>query len=148
MFAPLLSRARQRALPVFDASLGFTRRLNLLGPLSNPAGAPRQIVGVWRHEFAGKRWRACWRRSARNTRGVFTGKYGLGRDNTCRKDSTSRKRATVKLRLSRSRPEDFGFDVGRLSIILRGGDTEANAAIVAAVLAGERQGRGACAGDQ
>jgi anthranilate phosphoribosyltransferase len=35
-------------------------------------------------------------------------------------------------------PEDFGFEVRALEH-LRGGDTEANAAIVRAVLAGERQ---------
>ena len=34
--------------------LGIHTTFNLLGPLSNPAGAPRQIIGVWKSDLVEK----------------------------------------------------------------------------------------------
>jgi len=46
MFAPKFHPALLRVGDI-RRSLGVRTSLNLLGPLSNPAGAPRQIIGVW-----------------------------------------------------------------------------------------------------
>ena len=46
MFAPLYHGATARVAGV-RRELGVHTTFNLLGPLTNPAGAPRQIVGVW-----------------------------------------------------------------------------------------------------
>ncbi len=55
LFAPRFHPAMRHALPVRRA-LGVRTILNLLGPLSNPAGATRQILGVfdprWLRPFA------------------------------------------------------------------------------------------------
>ena len=46
MFAPLYHGAAARVAGV-RRDLGVRTAFNLLGPLTNPAGAPCQIVGVW-----------------------------------------------------------------------------------------------------
>src|SRR5215203_7366660 len=48
MFAPLYHGATARVAGV-RRELGVHTTFNLLGPLTNPAGAPRQVIGVW-HE--------------------------------------------------------------------------------------------------
>jgi anthranilate phosphoribosyltransferase len=45
MFAPLLHPAMRHVAPVRQR-LGVTTVMNLLGPLTNPAGAQRQVIGV------------------------------------------------------------------------------------------------------
>src|SRR5262245_21887107 len=50
MFAPLYHGATARVAGV-RRQLGIHTIFNLLGPLSNPAGARRQIVGVWRPDL-------------------------------------------------------------------------------------------------
>src|SRR5918911_678351 len=46
MFAPLYHGTTARVAGVRPALGGHTT-FNLLGPLTNPAGAPRQVIGVW-----------------------------------------------------------------------------------------------------
>ena len=51
MFAPLYHGATARVAGI-RRQLGIHTTFNLLGPMSNPAGAPRQIIGVWRKDLA------------------------------------------------------------------------------------------------
>src|ERR687886_2379838 len=46
MFAPLYHGATARVAGV-RRELGVHTTFNLMGPLTNPAGAPRQVIGVW-----------------------------------------------------------------------------------------------------
>ncbi|MGI8467790.1 MAG: anthranilate phosphoribosyltransferase [Pyrinomonadaceae bacterium] len=50
LFAPKFHPALRRVGDV-RRNLGVRTSLNLLGPLSNPANAPRQIIGVWHHSL-------------------------------------------------------------------------------------------------
>src|SRR6201988_1470243 len=51
MFAPLYHGATALVAGI-RRQLGIHTTFNLLGPLSNPADAPRQIIGVWRKDLA------------------------------------------------------------------------------------------------
>src|SRR6202008_349246 len=50
MFAPLYHGATARVAGV-RRELGVHTTFNLLGPLTNPARAPRQILGVWNRDL-------------------------------------------------------------------------------------------------
>jgi anthranilate phosphoribosyltransferase len=50
MFAPLYHSTTARVAAI-RRELGVHTSFNLLGPLTNPAGAPRQIIGVWSREL-------------------------------------------------------------------------------------------------
>ena len=135
MFAPLYHGATARVAGI-RRQLGIHTTFNLLGPLSNPAGARCQIVGVWRKDLAprlahtllalGTHW--AW---------VVHGEDGLDEITLAGKTYVAEAQFGQVTEFEIS-PRNFGFKTASLDH-LRGGDAEANAAIVRAVLAGERK---------
>ncbi len=135
MFAPLYHGATARVAGI-RRQLGIHTTFNLLGPLSNPAGAPRQIIGVWRKDLAERLARVLAALGTEHA-WVVHGEDGLDEITLAGKTHVAEARRG-EVKTFEIAPEDFGFEARALEH-LRGGDTEANAAIVRAVLAGERQ---------
>jgi anthranilate phosphoribosyltransferase len=135
MFAPLFHGATARVAGI-RRQLGIHTTFNLLGPLSNPAGAPRQIIGVWRKDLAEKLAQVL---SGLGTERAWVvhGEDGLDEITLAGKTHVAEAQ-NGEVKTFEIGPEDFGFEVGTIEH-LRGGDAEANAAIVSAVLAGERR---------
>ena len=134
MFAPLYHGATARVAGI-RRQLGIHTTFNLLGPLSNPAGAPRQIIGVFRHDLAERLARVLAALGTQHA-WVVHGEDGLDEITLAGKTHVAEAR-DGEVRTFEIAPQDFGLEVRDLDH-LRGGDTEANAAIVRAVLEGQR----------
>jgi anthranilate phosphoribosyltransferase len=135
MFAPLYHGATARVAGV-RRELGVHTTFNLLGPLTNPAGAPRQIIGVWHASLVEPLARTL---AALGTRRAWVvhGRDGLDEitigDRTLVAEAKDGEVSAFEIA-----PDDFG--IARASLEeLRGGDAESNARIIRSVLAGERR---------
>jgi anthranilate phosphoribosyltransferase len=135
MFAPLYHGATARVAGI-RRQLGIHTTFNLLGPLSNPAGAPRQIIGVWRKDLAERLARVLAALGTEHA-WVVHGEDGLDEITLAGRTHVAEARRG-EVRTFEIAPDDFGFDASALDH-LRGGDTEANAAIVRAVLERKRE---------
>ena len=133
LFAPAHHSAMRHVTPV-RAELGFRTVFNLLGPLSNPAGAQRQVLGVYDPRLIEPLAKVLGALGAERAWVV----HGSGLDEITTTGPTQicewREGQT---RLFTVTPEAVGLE--RVSIdALRGGDPKANAAALTALLAGER----------
>ncbi|TCJ11752.1 anthranilate phosphoribosyltransferase [Parasulfuritortus cantonensis] len=75
MFAPNFHGAMKHAAPV-RKELGVRTLFNILGPLTNPAGAPNQVMGVFHPDLVGIQARVLQRLGARHAV-VVHGREGL-----------------------------------------------------------------------
>jgi len=120
------------------SDLGIRTAFNLLGPLTNPAGATRQLVGVPRPELTELLARALMLLGSKRA-WVVHGADGIDEISTtgytkvseCRDDAVN----TFYVH-----PADFGIPKSDPAA-LKGGDAHENAAIVREVLAGTRGSR-------
>jgi anthranilate phosphoribosyltransferase len=135
MFAPLYHGATARVAGI-RRELGVQTTFNLLGPLTNPAGAPRQIIGVWDRSLVEPLARTL---SLLGTERAWIVHGGDGLDEVTLADKTFVAEAGEgDVRTFEIEPEDFG--VQRVAMKgLTGGDAEANAAIIRSVLSGARR---------
>jgi anthranilate phosphoribosyltransferase len=132
LFAPA-HHAAMRHVAQVRAELGFRTIFNLLGPLSNPAGATRQLVGVPAPRFVEPIARALGALGAVRAWAV----HGDGMDElTTTGESEVAEWRDGAVRLFRITPEAVGLPRASLED-LRGGAPEANARALRAVLGGE-----------
>jgi anthranilate phosphoribosyltransferase len=138
MFAPLYHGATARVAGV-RRELGVHTTFNLLGPLTNPAGAPTQVVGVWHPALVEPLARAL------NLLGterawVVHGSDGLDEVTLAGKTLVAEARGggDGDVRTFEIGPEDFGLSPAPLDN-MRGGGPEENARIVRDVLKGARR---------
>lgn len=135
MFAPLFHGATARVAGI-RRELGVHTSFNLLGPLTNPARAPRQIIGVWDRALVEPMARAL---SLLGTEHAWVVHGSDGLDEVTVADSTFVAEArNDDVRTFEIDPEAFGLARASLDK-LRGGDAGANAAIIRDVLTGERK---------
>ena len=133
MYAPLMHTATKHVMPARRA-LGFRTIFNILGPLTNPASANAQVIGVYSGTLTEPLARALVELGTRRAF-VVHGSDGLDEiSNTGESHIAEVREGTV--RAYTVRPEDFG--VPRASIAeLRGGDRGDNAEIIRAILDGQ-----------
>lgn len=132
-FAPLLHAAMKHVAPVRQ-KLGVRTIFNLLGPLTNPAGAPFQLMGVGRDELR-PQLAAVLNRLGTRRAAVVHGTDGLGEVTLAGPTRVTEVRDGELRELVWS-PEDFGLPHSSLEAI-QVETPEQSAAIVRRVLAGE-----------
>lgn len=135
MFAPLYHGATARVAGV-RRQLGVHTTFNLLGPLTNPASAPRQLIGVWHASLVEPLARVL---SLLGTQRAWVVHGADGLDEITVADKTFVAEAGVEgVKTFEITPRDFGFEAASLET-LRGGDAAENALIIRSVLACERR---------
>jgi anthranilate phosphoribosyltransferase len=135
MFAPLYHGATARVAGV-RRQLGVRTTFNLLGPLSNPASAPRQIIGVWDRELVQRIAEALALLGTERS-WVFHGEDGLDEITVSGKTFVA-EACNGSVQTFEVEPEHF--DVAPASLDqLRGGDQHVNAAIIREVFEGKRK---------
>jgi anthranilate phosphoribosyltransferase len=133
LFAPAMHTAMRHAMPA-RRRLGGRTIFNLLGPLTNPAGARAQVVGVFSVDLVEKVARVLAELGAERAF-IVHGADGL--------DEISLSGETYigevdhgSVRFYKVAPKDFGLSQAPLDAIA-GGDVAMNAKLVHAILAGE-----------
>ena len=132
-FAPRYHPAMKYVVPI-RRQLGIPTVFNFLGPLTNPAGATRQLIGVYDSRMA-ERMIGVLSRLGTERALVVHADDGL--------DEVSVSGPTRGFELLEGRvspvvlvPEDFGVTASDVSALV-GGDAETNARILRSVLSGE-----------
>lgn len=137
MFAPVFHTAMKYAVGP-RKELGGKTILNILGPLSNPAGAAYQVIGVYDAALTDKL------AGVLKNLGLKRGFVVCGMDGLDEITITAKTRIAEvdngKLRSYEVAPEDFGIDPRGLMDI-KGGSIKENAEALKAILKGERSPR-------
>ncbi len=133
LFAPNLHPAMKYAMPA-RKEIGRKTIFNILGPLTNPAGATHQLLGVY-----DSRWTEILAGVLKNL-GIVHALVVYGQDGLDEVTITSATRISElnkgKVQTYEVNPEDFGFKKARRDEIL-GGDVSSNARIILDVLGGK-----------
>ena len=135
MFAPLYHGATARVAGV-RRELGVQTTFNLLGPLTNPAHAPRQIIGVSTRDFIAPLAGAL---ALLGTERAWVVHGADGLDEVTIADETYvAETRDGQVRTFQITPHDFGLERTALDN-LSSGNAEENANIIRAVLSGQRR---------
>jgi anthranilate phosphoribosyltransferase len=144
LYAPALHPTMKRVLPVRRA-LGFRTIFNLAGPLTNPAAAPAQIMGVFAADRVNLVAETMTRLGVRHAF-VVHGSDGLdeltvtGPSHVAEVKGTGRESQAAQhnIRLHEIAPEDAGLSRAPLSALAAAESAAENAATLERIFAGER----------
>lgn len=132
LFAPLFHGAMKHCASIRH-ELGIRTLLNILGPLSNPAGATMQVVGVYDHHLTELMAKVLMRLGTQHCF-VVHGMDGLDEVTLTERTWVSEGKAGVVSSYFLD-PKDFGFERARLKDV-SGGTIEENAQIIREILQG------------
>jgi len=133
LYAPLLHTAMKHVMAA-RREIGIRTVFNLLGPLTNPASANAQVIGVAAESLTEPLARVL---AELGTVRAFVvhGADGLDEISNTGESRVSEVREGM-VRSSTVRPEDFGLERAAIGELM-GGDREENARIIRAILDGE-----------
>lgn len=137
MFAPALHTAMKNVMPV-RKEIAVRTIFNLLGPLTNPAGAQYQVIGLFSNDYV-SRIAAVLKRLGTASAYVFSGLSGL--DEVCIAGNTKVARLNKEGDITEFifDPEAYGYSKAPLDSI-SGGSPPENAEITKALLRNELAG--------
>jgi anthranilate synthase component 1 len=135
IFAPLFHAATARVADV-RRELGVHTTFNLLGPLTNPAQAPFQIVGVW-HRSLLERVASALTRLGVEKAWVVHGADGLDEITIADKTYVAACSSTGEVETFTLSPDDFGLERQHFDGF-RGKEPQENAQLIRAILKGEK----------
>ncbi|MBK5277133.1 MAG: anthranilate phosphoribosyltransferase [Desulfuromonadales bacterium] len=133
LFAPALHSAMKHAIGP-RREIGIRTIFNILGPLTNPAKADSQVLGVYNENLVEKLAGVLHKLGCRHGF-VVHGKDGMD-EITLTAETLVAEVSPAGIKLTTITPEQFGLTRCAMEA-LKGGDAAANALIVKAVLAGE-----------
>jgi anthranilate phosphoribosyltransferase len=136
IFAPLFHRATARVAQV-RRELGVHTTFNLLGPLTNPARAPFQLVGVWRCSLVERIASALSLLGVKKA-WVVHGSDGLDEVTIAGETFVAACSAGSSVKTFTISPEDFGLQ--RRSVNRDREGPTVNARVIRAILDGEKDG--------
>ena len=134
LFAPALHGAMKYAIGP-RREIGIRTIFNILGPLTNPANADCQVMGVYSEELVEKMAGVLHRLGCKHGY-VVHGRDGMD-EITLTGETAAAEVTREGVRLFTISPEQFGLARCEMSA-LRGGDAVANAVIVRSLLEGEQ----------
>ncbi|MBI1785051.1 anthranilate phosphoribosyltransferase [Candidatus Sumerlaeota bacterium] len=134
LFAPVFHGAMKHAGPV-RREIGIRTIFNMLGPLSNPAGATRQLIGVYDKHLTSIFAKVLSELGSRRVM-IVHGSDGLDEITLTGPTDVSEALNGVVINYPIT-PEEFGLERANPRELL-GGGVEENAAIIRAILAGEK----------
>lgn len=134
LFAPLFHPAMKFAIGP-RREMGIRTIFNILGPITNPAGAKRQILGVYSDSLTETLARVLGNLGADDAI-VVHGEDGLDEISISSRTKVSRF-SHGKINNYYIEPEDFGLQRGKIEDI-HGGTKEDNATITLSILKGEK----------
>lgn len=134
LFAPMMHGAMKHAAPV-RREIGIRTIFNILGPLTNPAGAKYQVLGVYRRELT--EVLANVLKNLGSARAfVVSGNDGLD-EMTLTTETKVSELKDGKVNTYSIKPEEFGMTRCKL-FELQGGEPDDNARIIREILKGDK----------
>ncbi len=133
MFAPSLHPAMRHVMPARKA-LAVRTVFNILGPLCNPAGITRQLIGLFDGELSGTLADVLKQLGARHALLVHSDD-GLDELTTTAATEVTQLLPSGEIQSFRVEPSELGLPAGTLDA-LRGGTPEENAGIAMEILEG------------